>query len=419
MSSSMPRSGQLGLAAAAIVLTGGLIGYGAAHLGGAKPAVAAAPIKPQRKILYWYDPMIPNERYDHPGLSSMNMKTIPKYADGDTGGATPTPGVHVDAAATQALGVRLATVERGDLSSGVDATGIIDFNQRDVAIIQSRAPGFVTRVYARAPGDILRAGAPIVDLLIPTWGGAQDEFLAVRRTGDAALIAAARQRLRLLGLSSGAIAEAQRAGRARAVFTIATPVSGAIQTLDVRQGMSVGAGQTLAQVAGLATVWLNAAMPEALVGQVRVGQTARAELAAFPGETFTGKVTAILPTAEADSRTVQVRVELPNRDGRLKPGMFATMHLAAAATPALLVPSEAVIRTGKRDLVMVAGVSGHYQPVEVRIGRSQAGRTEILAGLTEGQKVVASGQFLLDSEASLSDVAPTPLGAEPMTANPR
>lgn len=410
---------RLAAAATALVLVGGAVGYGAAHLGAPKASVAAPAAKPPRKILYWYDPMIPNERYDHPGLSSMNMQTIPKYADDDAGASTTASGGHVDAGATQALGVRLATVERGVLTSAVDATGVIDFNQRDLAIIQARAPGFVTRIYARAPGDIVHAGAPIVDLLIPSWGGAQGEFLAVRRTGDPALIAAARQRLRLLGMLDGAIGEVERTGRVRGGFTVTTPIGGAIQTLDARQGMAVNAGQTLAQVAGLSTVWLTAATPEALAGQVRVGQAARAELAAFPGRTFTGRVTAILPTAQADSRTLQVRMELPNRDGQLKPGMFATVHLAASATPALVVPSEAVIRTGKRDLVMLAGTAGHYQPVEVRTGREAGGRTEILAGLSEGDRVVASGQFLLDSEASLNDLAPRPLAAEPMTANPR
>ena len=146
---------------------------------------------------------------------------------------------------------------------------------------------------------------------------------------------------------------------------------------------------------------------------------ARAELAAFPGETFTGKVAAILPTAQADSRTLQVRIELKNPGGRLKPGMFATVHLAGETTPALLVPSEAVIRTGKRDLVMLAGASGRYQPVEVRIGREDAGRTEILAGLSEGDRIVASGQFLIDSEASLGDLQVRPLNPAAHTSAPR
>lgn len=409
---------RLALAASALVLAGGLAGYGLAHLGAAKPAATASgsPIPGARKPLYYYDPMVPAERYDHPGVSSMGMRTIPKYADaGDSSAA----GVRVDPAAMQALGVRLATVRRGDLASSVDAAGAVDFNQRDVAVIQARSAGFVQRTYARAPGDVLRAGAPIADLLVPAWAGAQGEFLAVRGTGDRAMIGAARQRLRLLGMPEGLIDQVARTGRARGVVTVTTPVGGAIQTLDVRAGMTVSAGQTLAQVAGLATVWLNAATPEALAGRVRVGQPARAELAAFPGETFTGKVAAILPTAQADSRTLQVRIELKNPGGRLKPGMFATVHLAGEPTPALLAPSEAVIRTGKRDLVMLAGASGRYQPVEVRIGREDAGRTEILAGLSEGDRVVASGQFLIDSEASLGDLQARPLGPATHAGDPR
>jgi Cu(I)/Ag(I) efflux system membrane fusion protein len=291
----------------------------------------------------------------------------------------------------------------------LDATGVLDFNQRQVAIVQARAAGFVQRVYARAPGDVVAAGAPIADLLVPSWGGAQAEYLAVRQSGGPALEAAARQRLRLLGMPDSLIEAVARDGRARTVVTVTTPQGGAIQTLDVRQGMTVNMGQTLAQVSGLGSVWLNAAVPEVMGGQVKVGQAATADLAAFPGEVFTGRVTAILPATQVDSHTLQVRVELPNPAGRLHPGMFATVHLTGAAHPALFVPSEAVIRTGKRALVMVASDGGRFQPVEVQIGREDADRTEILAGLGEGQKVVASGQFLIDSEASLAGVQARPL----------
>ncbi|MEO5641036.1 MAG: efflux RND transporter periplasmic adaptor subunit, partial [Sphingomicrobium sp.] len=339
-----------------------------------------------------------------PGLSSMGMKTIPRYAD--DGATSESGGVRIDAAATQNLGVRLATVERGLLQSDLTVTGAIDFDQRHVAVIQARAGGFVRRVYNRAPGDVIGAGAPLADMFVPEWAGAQLEARAVQHTGDRALIAAARQRLHLLGGAGSG-----RGGMA----TIRSPIGGVIQTLDVRQGMTLNAGQTLAQVSGLGTVWLNAALPEAQAGQVRIGTSVRAELTAFPGQSQFGKVIAILPTAQADSRTLTVRIELSNRGGRLRPGMFATVHFTGNGAAALMVPSEAVIRTGKRDLVMVAGAGGRYQPVEVKVGREGGGKTEIVAGLGEGQKIVASGQFLLDSEASLSGVTVTPLGGEPMT----
>ncbi|MGY4398442.1 Cu(I)/Ag(I) efflux system membrane fusion protein [Sphingomonas sp. UYAg733] len=390
------------------ILAGGAIGFGAARLTApSAPVVTQGGAAPgERKILYWYDPMIPAEHHDGPGLSSMGMATIPKYSDAQAGTAPADTGVRVDPAAVQSLGVRRVTVELGSLASDLTVTGAIDFNQRDVAVIQARAAGFVQRVYARAPGDVIGAGAPLADVLVPEWGGAQAELRAVGRTGDAALIAASRERLRLLGA---------RGTGGGGMTTIRSPIGGVIQTLDVRAGMTLSAGQTLAQVSGLGTVWLNAAVPEAQAALVRVGRPVRAELTALPGETVTGRVVAILPTAQAESRTLTVRIELPNRGGRLRPGMFATVHLGGEGGSGLLVPSEAVIRTGKRDLVMVAGPGGRYRPVEVRLGREGGGRTEILAGLTEGQKVVASGQFLLDSEASLGGIDAKPLEGPPMT----
>ena len=228
-------------------------------------------------------------------------------------------------------------------------------------------------------------------------------------------MAAARQRLQLLGIPAGTIAAVERSGHAQTVVTVATQVGGAIQTLEVRPGMTVAAGQTLAQVSGLGTVWLNAAVPEASTAQIRIGRAARATLSAWPGEVFTGRVAAILPATQADSRTLTVRIELANRGLRLRPGMFGRVDLGGDTATALTIPSEAVIRTGTRVLAMVVQPGGGYRPVEVRTGRESGGRTEIVAGLSEGQKVVASGQFLLDSEASLSGIEATPLGGEAMT----
>ncbi len=415
---SSPRA-RLLITAAAIAVTAGATGYVLARLQVSQSPPAASPTAVARRILYYYDPMSPTQHFDTPGKSPfMDMQLTPRYADADAdanGQAAEATGVKLDSSTTQNLGVRLVRVERGDIAQSFDASGVLDFNQRDVAVVQARASGFVQRVYARAPGDVITSGAALVDLLIPTWAGAQAEYLAVRAGGDPALEAAARQRLALLGMSDGLIARVARNGRPYGVITISSPISGDLQTLEVRQGMTVSMGQTLAQVSGLSSVWLNAAVPEAMVAQVHAGGTARAELAAFPGETFTGKVAAILPSAQADSRTLTVRIELPNHAGRLRPGMFATVHLIGAAHTALFVPSEAVIRTGTRSLIMASNDGGRFQPVEVRIGRDVGERTEIVAGLVEGQKIVASGQFLLDSEASLTGITAIPLGAEPMT----
>lgn len=393
---------------AAVLIAGGS-GYWLGQSGGS--GNETGPGHTGRKVLYWYDPMVPAEHYDNPNsLSSMGMKTQPKYVD-DGAAAGGTPGVTIDPAAMQNLGIRVVPAQMGSLAGSLNVTGSIDFNQRDVAIVQARSGGFVARVYARAPGDVIRAGAPIADVQLPEWGGAQTEFLAVKRLGRPDLTAAARQRLKLLGMSDGLIASVERSGRTNSTIAITSPISGVIQTLDVRAGMTLTQGQTLAQVTGIGTVWLNAAVPEAQAGVVRVGQGASATLTAFPGETFGGRIIAILPAAQTDSRTITVRIELANRVGRLRPGMFAQVALGGTGSTALLVPSEAVIRTGTRTIVMLAIGNGRYQPAEVRTGREGGGQTEILEGLSVGEKVVTSGQFLLDSEASLTGIPARKLGA--------
>ena len=408
----MTRPQALAAALAGLAVAAG-VGFGVGRMAPWHSAPAASSPEGARRALYWYDPMVPGQHFDKPGKSPfMDMQLVPKYA-GEAPGAA---GVQIDAARAQSLGVRLATVERGSIAGGVSAPGAIAFNERDVSVVQARAAGFVQRVYARAPGDILAAGAPLADLLVPEWAGAQGEYLAVKRTGDPALIQASRDRLKLLGMSSSLIEAVEKSGQVRHVVTVSTPSGGVIKTLGVRSGMAVMAGQTLAEINGLSRVWLNAAIPEAMAGQIRPGESVAATLAAYRGETFNGRVTAILPQTDAASHTVTARVDLPNPGGRLRPGMFASARFGGTSQPALLVPSEAVIRTGTRSLVMIAQAGGRYAPAEVRIGREADGKTEILAGLSEGEKVVASGQFLIDSEASLSGVPARPVASQPRPA---
>lgn len=408
-----PRTA-LAMAAVTLVVFGGLAGYGLAQLK-APSSNGAAGSEDARRVLYWYDPMVPSQRFDRPGKSPfMDMQLVPKYADEPGSGA----GVRIDPAQVQNLGVRTAEARRAVLTDGITVTGTVAYNERDLAIVQARAAGFVQRVYGRAPGDVVRAGAPLADVLVPEWAGAQSEFLAARRSGDAALAGAARQRLTLLGMPSGVIAAVERSGRPQTVHTVTTPVGGVIRTLGVRAGMTVSEGQTLAEVSGLSTVWLNAAVPEALASRIRVGDAVTASLPAFPGQAFSGRVSAVLPEAQGESRTLTARIELGNRGGVLRPGMFAAVEFGGAGRPALVIPSEAVIRTGHRALVMLALAGGRFQPAEVRIGREVGGQTEILAGLAEGERIVASGQFLIDSEASLSGVTARPVASERAAASP-
>lgn len=397
---------QIAMLILAVGAGSGMAGYWVAHRAAGAQAMQVEPAKAathvERKVLYWYDPMMPNQRFDKPGKSPfMDMQLIAKYADEQGDDA----GVKIDSGISQNLGMRTAKVERGSFSSTVHAVANVQLNDRQVAIVQARSNGFVERVYARAPGDVIARGAPLVDLLIPEWAGAQAEFLAVLGTKDLALIQAARARLQLLGMPGDLISRVEKSGRPQTVVTIAAPIAGLIQSLDIRSGMTVSAGAPLARINGLDTVWLEAAIPEAQAALVNVGGKLEADFAAYPGEKFTGKILAVLPESNADSRTLRVRAELPNRDGKLKPGMYAQISLGGGkAAPSLLVPSEAVIRTGARNILLVTTGDGRYQPVEVKLGQESDGKSVILDGVTEGQQVVTSGQFLIDSEASLKGV---------------
>jgi len=359
------------------------------------------------QVLYWYDPMVPQHRFDRPGKSPfMDMDLVPRYANQDGDAAA----ISIDVGVTQNLGVRLATVRRGPLASRIDAVGVLEYNARDVALVQTRADGFVERVYRHAPGDLIEKGAPLADLLIPEWAAAQEEYLALRRAGDAALLDAARQRLRLAGMPASTISRLERSGKIDATISVIAPLAGVLQELEVREGMTLAAGAPLARINGLDSVWLEVAVPEAQSAGIQVGQQAAARLPALPGQVIEGEVSAVLPEASAASRTLRVRVQLPNPEGHLRPGLTAQVALAGSETAAvLLVPSEAVIRTGRRALVMLAEAGGRYRPVEVETGRESGSHTAILRGLEEGQQVVASGQFLLDSEASLRGIVAAPV----------
>jgi Cu(I)/Ag(I) efflux system membrane fusion protein len=389
---------------------GGLAGWGLSqwrmtHAPVADTAAAASAPAAERKVLYWYDPMVPTQRFDRPGKSPfMDMQLVPRYADEGEAAAGQGGTLAVSTQAQQALGLRLATVERRSLGAAVEAVGTVMLNDRDVSIVQARSAGFVERVYARAPGDVVAAGAPLVDVLNPEWLGAQQEYLAVKATGDAALAQAARSRLVLLGMPEALIARAERTGQSIALYTITAPAGGVITELMVRQGMSVAPGMTLARINGLGSVWLEAAVPESLAATIQPGQAVEARFAALPGEVIKGKVAAVLPEANRDTRTLRLRIELPNPGQRLKAGMFAQVSLRGAAREALVVPAEAVIRTGKRALVYVSEPPGRYRPVTVEIGEQVDELIVVRGGLAAGQQVVASGQFLVDSEASVQGV---------------
>ena len=388
----------------------------------AKSDAAAAP-KDGRKVLYWYDPMRPDQRFDKPGKSPfMDMQLVPKYADEAPGGKGEGGSIAIDSRVTQNLGVRVAEVRSGALAPRFAAVGTVEYNERAVVLVQTRVAGFIEKLHVRAPLDPVRAGDPLVEILFPDWAGAQEEYLLLRRAGPDTepLARAARQRLTLVGMSEEQIAAIERDGKVHARVTLRAPVSGVVAELGAREGMTVAAGATLFRIAGLGTVWIVAQVPEAQAGLLTPGGRVEARVPAYPGETFPGRVGAILPEVNAATRTLRARIEVANPSGRLKPGMYANLAFSAPGREALLVPADAVIRTGSRNVVIVAQGDGKFRATEVEVGMESGGDAEIRKGLAAGDRVVVSGQFLIDSEASLTGtiarLESAPVLAPPTTA---
>jgi Cu(I)/Ag(I) efflux system membrane fusion protein len=395
----------LALAGAGLAFVGYWMG---SHQGSNETSTAASgpSIDPKtgRKVLYWHDPMVPRQKFDKPGKSPfMDMQLVPVYAD--EGAAEG--GVKISPALQQNLGIRFATVRREDTHDAIEVVGTTQFDESTAEVVQSRATGYIERLHARAPMQRIKRGDPIASLFVPDWIAPQEEYLALRRSGNDTLASAARQRMRAMSIPDGLIAHVERTRQAQRHLILTSPVTGVVTELAARDGAMVSPGMTIAKVAGLDKLWLVAEVPEALSGSARPGMKFEAIAVADTSRRYSGRVREILPGVSTATRTVQARLELDNRDGSLIPGMLMRVRLGADKPASrLLVPSEAVIATGKRSVVLVAGEHNSMQPVEVTTGRDIGDHTEILAGLTEGQKVVASGQFLIDSEASLKSVLP-------------
>lgn len=394
------------------VIAGTLIAVGSYQLGAQRNAMTPVTITPSsapasdakldsktgRPVLYWHDPMVPGTKFDKPGKSPfMDMPLVPVYADEATGSGVPVnPGV------AQNLGIRTALVRKTVLSSSLDAVGVVAQNERATEVVQSRVTGYIEKLHVRAVLDPVRKGQPLATLYAPDWAAALEEYLGVRRAQPGpTLVDAARARLRLLSIPDDVITRSEQSGTAQTRFTLTAPTAGVVAELGVRDGAMVSPGMMLFRIVDLSSVWVMADVPESLASQIRLGSDAEVNAAGI-GNTFTGKLSAILPDVDPATRTLKARVELRNPGLVLKPGMFVRVTFKQSATEqALVIPQEAVIATGKRNVVIVAGIGGKYSPVEVQLGRESGGDVEVKSGLSEGQQVVSSGQFLLDSEASL------------------
>ena len=354
------------------------------------------------KTLYWYDPMHPTEHFDKPGKSPfMDMQLVPRLA-GEQASTAAAGSVQVDPRIVQNLGVRLAPVERGRLARLVDSVGLVSVDEHRIQAVQVRASGWVEQLAVRAVGDSVRRGQLLAAVYSPDLLAAQDELLVAVGSGDAGLLEAARSRLSLLGMSDTQIGHVEKTRKAERRVSYFAPFDGYVMDLGVRQGAAAAVDTTLFQLAELNTVWINAEVPETQAAWLKVGDRAEATVPALPGERFPARIDYIYPELTTATRTLRVRLVVENPRRSLRPGMYAAVHLVGAPREdALVVPSEAVIKTGTRSVVIVADDTNHFHPALVQVGAEYAGNSEILEGLVAGQKVVASGQFLIDSEASL------------------
>lgn len=355
-----------------------------------------------KTVLYWYDPMLPMERYNAPGKSSMNMDLIPKYAD-EGGGE----GIRVSPQVQQNLGIRTTRVTFANLAPAVAVVGRVETDERRIFEVQTFTPGFVEQLTVRAVGEEVARGRRIASVYSPELFGAQQEYVALlrlrRSTITPSLREAARQRLRLLGLPEASIRSLDRGGRPQRTYSVFAPRGGIVTAIGARPGARVELGQSILTLADLSQVWVVAEVPEASLGQIRVGQPVEITFPAYPGEVRQGRIDYIFPTLDPEARTGRVRITLSNPGRRLRIGMFANLTISGTGAGGLVVPAEAVISTGRRDVVIVQRDEG-FIPVEVEVGPTAREMTVIRRGLSRGDVVVVSGQFLIDSEASLAGV---------------
>lgn len=393
------------LIAAGALCVGLLGGYWVANRGSDRiPATDSSDMSSQldgRRVLYWHDPMVPGAKFDKPGKSPfMDMQLVPVYVDEQAGAA-----VRIDPAVAQNLGIRIGKVERRAIQRRVRAAGSVVVDQRRMQVVQTRVAGTVTRLHVKAPLVPVKRGQLLAEVVSPEWIGAQQEYLALldsKSTPAQAIREAARLRLAVLGVPESTVRTIETTRKVNATTSVHAPMDGVITELSTLEGGAFAAGSSLFQITDLQSVWVDAQIPESEISGVREGASAQVTAKAWPGKTFPGKVIALLPSVDPQTRTVGARVEVANESRKLLPGMYVSVELAQSEDgEQLVVPSEAVIATGERTVIIVGREGGGFDVADVTIGTEEDGLTTIVSGLEAGRSVVLSGQFLIDSEASL------------------
>jgi Cu(I)/Ag(I) efflux system membrane fusion protein len=353
----------------------------------------------EREILYWVAPMDPNFRRDGPGKSPMGMDLVPVYAD-ESG--NPPGVVSIDPTIVANLGVRTETAARGTLARRIETVGYVGYDEGTLQNVHTRVEGWVENLEVTASGDPVTRGQLLFELYSPTLVNAQQEFLAALASNNAKLVDASRERLRSLGVSATDVARLEREREIRQRIRVFAESDGVVADLGVREGTFITPATRTMSVVRLDRVWVLAEVFERQAAWVAPGQSASVQLDYRPGLELTGVVDYVYPELDAETRTLKVRLRFENSGARLLPNMFARVQIDAAPIDDIVhVPSEAIVRGGRSNRVVVALDDGRFESREVLVGIESGDRVAIRRGLSAGEHVVVSGQFLIDSESNV------------------
>ena len=353
----------------------------------------------EKKILYWVAPMDPNYRQDGPGKSPMGMDLIPFYGDDDSSDELA---VTISPAIVQNLGVRTEQARVGKLPKKVHTVGYVDFDENKLSHLHLRTEGWIEKLHTKSEGERVKKGEVLMELYSPTLVNAQDEYIQALRSKNRRLINASYERLLALDVDKEQINTIKRTRKAQQLIKIKAPQDGIVSTLNAREGMFVKPNMEVLALVDLSSIWIQVEVFEREAEWVKVGNTAEITLSYIPGRTWKGGVEYVYPSLDPLTRTLRARLKFENPDEALKPNMFANVVIYGGATQDVVsIPLEALIRTGESERVIVSLGDGKFVPREVVSGIESGDRVEIVKGLSGGEEVVTSSQFLLDSEASI------------------
>jgi len=359
-----------------------------------------------RKILYWRAPMNPNEIYDHPGKSNMGMDLVPIYADNSGLSGV----VSIDPVIRQNMNVKTAVVKKGELHPEIFTNGILQPDEQKEYIVTTKIGGWIDKLYINYTGQKVRKGDKLIKIYSPELVAAQEEYLtalaydnAMKSTGtESELTKNAIRKLELLDVSEQEIQRLKETKSVRKYVIIYAPFDGTVLYKGVDEGAKINRGTPLLKIADLRSLWILADIYEYELSKIKYGLPAKITFDYLPGKVYNGKISFVYPTLDPQTRTIKVRIVVPNKNNELKPGMFANVDIKGESTGSyVLVPEQAVLRSGKQNTVIIALGEGKFKPAEIVLGNYSNGYYQVLKGLTANTTIVTSAQFLIDSESNL------------------